>query len=127
MPAIIPAGVDWGKINWVPVQGPTGTRTPIGTRRYYFKLLSISVIICRSEESVKGWLFLSLMTFYPSGMIKNRTLVTNSISKAGAWKYHFGNSFFRYSQVLSEGGGTGEYSGCDHKHENVRKMFSLTD
>ena len=85
------------------------------------------MIIFRSEESVQGWIFLSLMIFYPSGMIKNRTLVTNSISKAGGGNIILVTFSFRYSQVLSEGGGTGEYSGCDHKYGNVRKMFSLTD
>jgi len=37
-------------------------------------------IICRSEEAVQGWVFLSQMMFYQGGMIKNRTLVTNNIS-----------------------------------------------
>ena len=85
------------------------------------------MIIFRSEESVQGWLFLSLMIFYPSGMIKNRTLVTNNISKAEGRNIILLTFSFRYSQVLSEGGGTGEYSGCYHKHDNVKKMFSLTD
>ena len=31
--------------------------------------------MCRSEEPVQGWVFLSVMTFYPGGMINNRTLV----------------------------------------------------
>jgi len=39
-------------------------------------------IVCRSEEAVQGWLFLSQMMFYPGGMIKNRTLVSNNISSS---------------------------------------------
>merc|ERR1711892_721670 len=41
---------------------------------------SSATIVCRSKEPVEGWVFLSVMTFYPGGMINNRTLVTQSIS-----------------------------------------------
>jgi len=41
---------------------------------------SLDSILCRSEEESQGWSFLSLMTFYPAGLVNSRTFVTSKIT-----------------------------------------------
>jgi len=41
---------------------------------------SLVSILCRSEEESQGWSFLSLMTFYPAGLVNSRTFVTSKIT-----------------------------------------------
>jgi hypothetical protein len=61
------------------------------------------------------------------GWLKTGLLLQTVLVRLWGWEYHVVTFSFRYSQVLSEGGGTEEYSGCYQKHENVRRMFLITN